>query len=84
MLTALRRDVPCLRSVPLSHALDLRQETARSGFATVHQDGGDEGILLLTRMPNADQAATLRNYVGLRQTRDVGPDHGSWLHRKAI
>jgi hypothetical protein len=55
-----------------------------AGFATVHQDGDDEGILFLTRMPNADEAATLRGYVGLRQTRDVGPDHGYWLRRKAI
>ena len=55
-----------------------------AGFATVHQDGDDEGILLLTRMPNANEAATLRSYVGLRQTRNVGPDHGYWLHRKAI
>ena len=55
-----------------------------AGFATIHQDGDDEGILSLTRMPNADEAATLRSYVGLRQTRNVGPDHGYWLHRKAI
>jgi hypothetical protein len=55
-----------------------------AGFATVHQDGDDEGILSLTRMPNANEAATLRGYVGLRQTRDVGPDHGCWLRRKAI
>ena len=41
-------------------------------------------ILLLTRMPNADEAVTLRSYVGLRQTRNVGPDHCYWLHRKAI
>jgi len=34
----------------------------------VHQDGDDEGILMLTRMPNAHEAATLRGYVGLRQT----------------
>ena len=55
-----------------------------AGFAMVHQDGDGEGILMLTRMPNAHEAATLRGYAGLRQTRDVGPNHGSWLHRKAI
>jgi hypothetical protein len=55
-----------------------------AGFTMVHQDGDDEGILMLTRMPNAHEAATLRGYVGLHQTRDVGPNHGSWLHRKAI
>ena len=55
-----------------------------AGFTMVHQDGDDEGILRLSRMPNAHEAATLRGYAGLHQTRDVGPDHGSWLHRKAI
>jgi hypothetical protein len=52
-----------------------------AGFATVHQDGDDEGVLLLTRMPNADEAATIRGYVGLHQTRNVGPDHGDRFHR---
>jgi hypothetical protein len=55
-----------------------------AGFATVHQDGDAEGVLLLTRMPDESEAETLRRYVGLRQTRNVGPDHGYWLHRKAI
>ncbi len=54
------------------------------GIAAVSQDGEDEGILLLTRAPDANEAPTLRGYLGLRQTRDVGPDHGSWLRRKAI
>jgi hypothetical protein len=55
-----------------------------AGFATVHQDGDDEGDLVLARMPDESEAETLRHYIGLRQTRNAGPDHGYWLHRKAI
>ena len=40
-----------------------------ASFSMVHQDGGQEGILILARMPDANEAATLRRYVGLRQTR---------------
>jgi hypothetical protein len=52
-------------------------------FMAVQQDGNDEGILLLIRMPNANEAENLR-HIGLCQTQNVAPDHGSWLHRKAI
>jgi hypothetical protein len=45
-----------------------------AGFTTVHQDGDEEGIILLDRMPTPDEAETLRSYIGLRQTRDVSPD----------
>lgn len=45
-----------------------------AGFATVHQDGDDEGALLLSRMPDEREAETLRHYIGLRQTREVSPD----------
>ncbi|MET4244606.1 hypothetical protein [Bradyrhizobium sp. RT10b] len=55
-----------------------------AGFAIVHQDGDNEGILLLTRMPSESEVETLRRYIGLRQTRNVGPDHGYWLRQKAI
>ena len=52
-------------------------------FATVHQDGDDEGILMLCRMPGADEAATLRRYVGLRQTREVPPERARKLREHA-
>jgi hypothetical protein len=45
-----------------------------AAFTTVHQDGDDEGILVLSRMPDEDEAATLRKYIGLRQTRDIPPE----------
>jgi hypothetical protein len=47
---------------------------ALAGFTTPHQDGDEEGILVLTEMPDQEQAASLRDYIGLRQTRDVPPD----------
>jgi hypothetical protein len=46
-----------------------------ASFATPHQDGDDEGILTLSRMPDETEAETLRRYIGLRQTRDVSPDN---------
>lgn len=42
-----------------------------ASFATPSQDGDEEGILLLSRMPDADEAETLRSYIGLRQTHNV-------------
>jgi len=46
-----------------------------ASFATVHQDGDDEGVLVLSRMPSESEAETLRHYIGLRQTRE--------MHRKS-
>jgi hypothetical protein len=47
-----------------------------ASFTTVSQDGDEEGILLLDRMPTPEEAETLRGYIGLRQTqtRDVTPE----------
>ena len=55
-----------------------------AGIVTVKQDGDAEGVLVLMRIPNEGEAAIIRCYIGLRQTRDVGPDHAFWLHRKAL
>jgi hypothetical protein len=54
-----------------------------AGFATVHQDGDDEGILLLTRMPSESEAETLRHYIGLRQTREMSPERAKKLREHA-
>jgi len=64
------RRVPRLRSVPLWAGFAKRQ---LANFATVHQDGDDEGVLILSRLPDKDEAETLRHYIGLRQTREVSP-----------
>ena len=44
-----------------------------ASFTTVHQDGDEEGVLALSRLPDGTEAATLRDYIGLRQTREVSP-----------
>jgi hypothetical protein len=54
-----------------------------AGFATVHQDGDDEGVLVLIRMPSESEAATLRHYIGLRQTREVPPERAQKLREHA-
>jgi hypothetical protein len=38
---------------------------------TISQDGDDEGIFILRRIPEEDEVALLRHYIGLRQTRDA-------------
>ena len=54
-----------------------------TSFSMVHQDGDQEGILILARMPDANEAATLRRYVGLRQTREVPPERAQKLREHA-
>jgi hypothetical protein len=44
---------------------------ALAGFCTVTQDGDDVGILRLDRLPVGEEAARLREAIGLRQTRTV-------------
>jgi hypothetical protein len=53
---------------------------ALASLATPSQDGDEEGILTFDRMPNADEAETLRSYIGLRQTRP--PDHAQNFHKR--
>ena len=40
----------------------------------MHQDVDDEGVLVIFRMPDEDEAETLRHYIGLRLTREVSPE----------
>jgi hypothetical protein len=44
----------------------------RLAFCTPVQDGDDDGILLLGRLPSVDEAAEIRALTGIRQTRDAG------------
>jgi hypothetical protein len=39
-----------------------------AGIAVVTQDGDEEGVLTFTRTPTAEEAETLRHYLGIRQT----------------
>ena len=51
--------------------MEVCQEAARK-FR--YQDGDEEGVLILSRMPDECEAQTLRLYIGLRQTREVSPE----------
>jgi hypothetical protein len=42
---------------------------AMASFCTIAQDGDDEGILRLNRLPVGEEAGRLRAAIGLRQTR---------------
>ena len=46
----------------------------RLAFAEITQDGDDEGVLRLHRLPTAAEAAVIRDILGIRQTREVAPD----------
>jgi hypothetical protein len=49
-------------------------------FCQVGQDGDDEGILRLARLPTSNEAEVIRRYIGLHQTRQVSPEQARWLH----
>ena len=43
-------------------------------FCRVIQDGDEEGVLQLDRLPSPGEAEVIRTYIGLRQTRQVSPE----------
>src|SRR6516164_3553311 len=48
------------------HWFFVRQ--ALDGFCSITQDGDDEGVLRLTRLPAGEEIVRLRHVIGLRQT----------------
>jgi hypothetical protein len=44
---------------------------ARLSFCAVTQDGDDEGVLKLHRLPTADQAAVIREVLGVRKRQTI-------------
>lgn len=44
-------------------------------FAAVTQDGDDEGILLLDRLPTHDESATIRDYTGIRKRQELSAEN---------
>jgi hypothetical protein len=44
---------------------------ARLSFCAVTQDGDDEGVLKLHRLPTADQAAVIREVLGIRKRQTI-------------
>jgi hypothetical protein len=69
--------VECRNALHWTHA-----KKQLASFSMVHQDGDQEGVLALCRMPDESEAATLRRYVGLRQTRAMPPERAQklWEH----
>jgi hypothetical protein len=70
--------IGCRSALHWTHA---RKQLA--AFAQVRQDGHDEGVLALTRMPTPEEAATLRYYIGLRQTVFVPSDRAQTFAQPA-
>jgi hypothetical protein len=46
----------------------------RPSFAAVTQDGEDEGILRLDRLPTAAEAEIIRKVIGIKQRRHIAPE----------
>jgi hypothetical protein len=46
----------------------------RLAFATVVQDGDEEGILRLDRLPTAEEAVEIRDIFGIRRRRHLSPE----------
>ena len=44
-------------------------------FARVTQDGGDEGSFVMDRPPTAEEAETIRRYLGITKTREISEEH---------
>ena len=64
-----------------------RQWTAAKkalAFATVLQDGDEEGSLILDRLPTADEAGALCRYLGLAKKRELGEEELARLRAFAI
>ena len=44
-------------------------------FARVTQDGADEGSFIMDRVPTAEEAETIRRYLGITKTRKISEKH---------
>lgn len=69
---------PSGRWLLVAHCRSVRQWSATkqrlSSFCKVGQDGDDEGALLLERLPDRDQAVTIRDVLGIRKRRTDTPE----------
>jgi hypothetical protein len=52
-------------------------------FARVSQDGDDEGILILDRLPTKSEAEAIRHYLGVAKRKDIGPEQLKTLQERA-
>jgi hypothetical protein len=51
----------------------------RFDFAKVLQDGGDEGIVVLSRLPTPTEAESIRHYCGIAKKREVSEEQRARL-----
>jgi hypothetical protein len=51
----------------------------RLSFATVDQDGDDEGILRLTRLPTPEEGEEMRSILGIRRRRHLSPEEAAQM-----
>jgi hypothetical protein len=52
-------------------------------FASLSQDGDDEGILILDRLPTKTEAETIRHYLGVAKRKEIGPEQIKTLQERA-
>jgi hypothetical protein len=52
-------------------------------FAKVSQDGDDEGILILDRLPTKTEAEAIRHYLGVAKRKEIGPEQLKTLQERA-
>jgi hypothetical protein len=52
-------------------------------FARLSQDGDDEGILILDRLPAKTEAEAIRHYLGVAKRKEIGPEQLKTLQERA-
>jgi hypothetical protein len=52
-------------------------------FARVSQDGDDEGILILDRLPTKTEAEAIRHHLGVAKRKEIGPEQLKTLQERA-
>jgi hypothetical protein len=53
-------------------------------FARVSQDGDDEGILILDRLPTKPEAEAIRHYLGVAKRKELSREHLAALAQRAF
>ena len=60
-----------------------KAKSAMAAFATIAQDGEDEGILLLARAPTEGECDAIRKWVGLKRRREMTEQQLADLRERA-
>jgi hypothetical protein len=59
-------------------------KAAMKGFASLTNDGGDEGALFMGRLPTMGEAETIRRYCGVAKKRELGEEELARLRAFAL